>query len=51
MSRFRQLMTTPITLKSTSMLDVEHIDDIDLNEIKQELNEGTYDDSFQFASK
>ncbi|RGU56063.1 DEAD/DEAH box helicase [Paraprevotella clara] len=46
MSRFRQLMTTPITLKSTSMLDVEHIDDIDLNEIKQELNEGTYDDSF-----
>lgn len=45
MSRFRQLMATPIVLKSTSMLDIENLDDIDLNEIKQELNEGTYDDS------
>lgn len=45
MYRFRRLMLEPISLSSSSMLDIEHIDDTDLDEIKQELNEGTYDDS------
>lgn len=46
MSRFRLLMNKPITLKSDSMLDIDHIENTDLEEIKKELNEGTYDDSF-----
>lgn len=44
MTKFRKLMNTEDRLSSKSMLDEERLDDDDLEEIKQELNDGSYDD-------
>lgn len=44
MTKFRKLMNTEDRLSSKSMLDEEKLEDDDLEEIKQELNDGSYDD-------
>ena len=44
MTKFRNLMNTEDRLSSKSMLDEERLEDDDLEEIKQELNDGSYDD-------
>lgn len=44
MSKFRKLMTTEDVISSKSMLDEEELTDEDLNEIKQELNDGSYNE-------
>lgn len=45
MTKFRKLMSTEDHLSSKSMLDEEVLEDDDLEEIKQELNDGSYDDN------
>ena len=44
MTKFRKLMNTEDRLSSKSMLDEDKLEDDDLEEIKQELNDGSYDD-------
>ncbi len=45
MTKFRKLMSAEDHLSSKSMLDEEELEDEDLEEVKQELNDGSYDDN------